>query len=134
VSPRRLRIVGLACLAVPAALLLLFAVGEMAGGDLSGAQHLPEVAAVGAIGWTAWRWPYILGMVLMLGGAVLALVFVLWLHPSGITLLGIAVVELLLFIPAIAAGACFTLAGAIERGDLGGGASDEAREGAQPSR
>ena len=66
-----------------------------------------------------------LGMVLMLGGVVLALVFVLWLHPAGITLLGIAIMELLLFIPAIAAGACFTLAGAVERGDLSGGAGGE---------
>ncbi len=73
-------------------------------------------------------------MVLMLGGAVLALVFVLWLHPAGITLLGIAVMELLFFIPAIAAGACFTLAGAVERGDFGGDAGSEASEDAQPSR
>jgi len=129
-----LRVAGLACLAVPAALLLLFAVAEMIGGDLSGAQHLPEVAVVAAIGWAGWRWPYGVGMVLMLAGAVLALAFVLWLHPAGITLIGIAVMELLLFIPSIAAGACFTLAGAVERGDLGGDAGGEASEDAQPSR
>ena len=54
-----------------------------------------------------------------------SLLFVLWLHPAGITLLGIAIMELLLFIPAIAGGACFTLAGALERGDLGGGTGIE---------
>lgn len=122
------------CLAVPAALLLVFAVAEMVGGDPSGVQHVPEVALILAIAAAAWRWPYSVGMVLMLGGAVLALVFVLWLHPAGITLLGIAVMELLLFIPAIAAGACFTLAGAVERGDFGGDAGSEASEDAQPSR
>ena len=121
----------LACLAVPTALLLLFAGGEMLGGDLSGAQHLVEVGVVAAIAAAGWRWPYQTGMVLMLAGAGLALLFVLWLHPAGITLLGIAIVELLLFIPAIAAGACFTLAGAVERGDLGG---DTRSEDAQPSR
>jgi hypothetical protein len=132
VSPRRLRLAGIACLAVPAVLFLLFAVGEIVGGDLSGVQHVPEVAAVAAIAWAAWRWPFAVGMTLMIAGAALALVFVLWLHPAGITLLGIAIMELLLFIPTIAAGACFTLAGAIERGDLGGAGG--ANEDAQPSR
>ena len=122
------------CLAVPAALLLVFAIAEVLGGDPSGVQHVPEVAVVAAIGWVAWRWPYVAGMVLMLGGAVLALVFVLWLHPAGITLLGIAVMELLLFIPSIAAGACFTIAGAVERGDLGDLRGDERSEDAPASR
>lgn len=118
-SPRGLRFAALACLTVPTALLLLFAGGEMLGGDPSGAQHLVEIAVIAAVAGVGWRWPYATGMVLMLGGVALALVFVLWLHPAGISLLGIAVVEVLLFLPAIAAGACFTLAGAVERGDMG---------------
>lgn len=124
-----MRIAGLACLGIPIAVLLLFAIGEIVGGDLSGSQHLLQLAPLLALAYAGWRWPYHAGMVLMVAGALLALAFVLFFHPEGISLTAMALVELVLFMPAIVAGAFLTLSGAIERGDFGDRDGD-----AQPSR
>ena len=113
----RFRTFGLACLVLPAAVLLLFGAGEIFEGDLSGAQHLIEIAVIAATGWAAWRWPFAVGQLLMLGGALVAVAWVLFLHPNGVTLLSVAIVELVLFMPVVIAGAFFTLSGALLRRD-----------------
>ena len=41
-EPRRLKIAAIALLAIPAAVLALFAVAETVGGDVSGLQHVPD--------------------------------------------------------------------------------------------
>ena len=49
-AARWLRIAGLIALAVPAVTLLLFGIGEVAGGDLSGAMHLVDLAVMVLLG------------------------------------------------------------------------------------
>jgi hypothetical protein len=63
---------------LPVTVLLLFAIGEMAGGDVSGAQHLPEAAALLILLIAGWRYPRVVGIVLLsMGVTVLAIWLVL---------------------------------------------------------
>jgi hypothetical protein len=69
---RWLSIAGLVPLGLQVAVLLLFGVGEMASGDLSGAGHLLPAAAAGLLGWLAWRRPLEGGGALLVVGLVSA--------------------------------------------------------------
>ena len=78
VRPARwLRIAGLIPLGLQVAILLLFGVGEMVGGDLSGAAHLAGVAAIVLLGFLAWMRPLEGGIALFVAGAVYAASFVI---------------------------------------------------------
>ena len=76
-SARWLRIAGLIPLGLQVAILLLFGVGEMTGGDLSGAAHLAEVAAIALLAILAWMRPLEGGIALFVAGAVYAASFVI---------------------------------------------------------
>ena len=106
-----LRIAALALLAIPTAILLLFAIGEVVGGDVSGLQHVPEAALLLGLMFFAWRHPLGTGIALLAIGSVLLVVWsalvllgeiggegdsrvVVWLAAGGI-----------LFLPPLAAGA-----------------------------
>ena len=71
----RLRIAALGLIAVPAAVLLLFAFGEMFGGDITGAQHIPEAAVLLVMLVAGWRRPRPTGVVLIVAASLL---FVAW--------------------------------------------------------
>lgn len=75
-TPRSLKMAASAILALPAAVLLLFAIGEMVSGDISGAQHLPEAAGLLIIAVAGWRYPRVAGVLLLCVGTMLLL---LWL-------------------------------------------------------
>ena len=113
----RFRRLGLALLAVPAVVLTLAMSLELAAGNVRGVQHLLEIAIVAAMAWAAWRRPFAVGQLLMIGGALVAVVFVLFIHPADITLIEIAIVELVVFMPIVISGAFFTVAGATQRRD-----------------
>jgi len=68
------RIAGLAVLAIPAAILLLFGIGEVAGGDLSGAMHLVELVVTVLVGVLAWMRPLEGGAALCAGGGLFGVV------------------------------------------------------------
>jgi hypothetical protein len=72
----RLKLAASALIAVPAALLLALAIGEMAGGEASGIQHVPEAAALLLLLVAAWRYPHVTGLLLVAIGVI---VFTLWL-------------------------------------------------------
>jgi hypothetical protein len=71
-----LKTIAAALIAVPAIALLALGIGEMAGGEPSGVQHLPEAAVLLALLVLAWRRPAFAGRLLVGLGGVL---FVLWL-------------------------------------------------------
>ncbi len=99
----RLKIAAIALLLVPIAILLLFAIGETAGGDWSGLQHVPEAAVLLVLLAAAWRYPYVTGLVLMAAGVALFagwLVFAL----ANLSASAIVVAALMLFAPPIVAG------------------------------
>ena len=61
----RSKIAALVLLALGVAFYLAFAVGEMAGGDVTGVQHLLPTAVLAALFWMAWRRPRRAGIVLL---------------------------------------------------------------------
>lgn len=62
---RRSRIAALVLLGFGVAFYLLFAVGETAGGDISGLQHFLPAAILAALVWVARRRPRAAGIVLL---------------------------------------------------------------------
>jgi len=78
---RRLKIAALVLLGLGVAFYLIFAVGEMAGGDITGVQHLLPAALLGALLWLGWKRPRTAGIVLLalavpLGAAYIAVLVV----------------------------------------------------------
>jgi len=72
---RTLLIAGLIFMGLQAALHLFFAIGEMAGGDMSGAGHLVPVIAIVLLGLLVWRLPLEGGVVVFLLGILVLAYF-----------------------------------------------------------
>lgn len=49
---------------------LTFAVGELAGGEISGIQHLPPAALLGVLLWLGWKRPRAAGIIVLLALAL----------------------------------------------------------------
>jgi hypothetical protein len=56
-----------------AAVLLIFAVGESVGGDLSGLSHLVPVVLIGLLMWLGWKHSLLAGILLLFVAAFNAL-------------------------------------------------------------
>ena len=97
------KVAGVGLLLIPVGLLLLLGIGEMAGGDVSGIQHLVEVAPLVCLGILAWKRPRIGGVILVGLAALLAVLYPLAMggHFPVWTLL---TNDAILFGPAIVAG------------------------------
>ena len=67
---RRLMIAGLIPLGLQVAIFLLFGLGEMASGDLSGAGHLLPVVATLVLALLSWKRPFEGGAALLVVGVV----------------------------------------------------------------
>jgi hypothetical protein len=105
--PRRwIRIAGLVLVVIPLGILLLFAIGETAGGDLYGLQHLVQAVPLAVVAFVAWRWPGVGGPLLAGISALLAVMFFV---VMGVRLSpGIAAgTALLFFAPPLVAGLLF---------------------------
>jgi peptidoglycan/LPS O-acetylase OafA/YrhL len=61
----RTKIAGLVLLGLGLAFYLMFAIGETAGGDISGVQHFLPAVILGALMYVAWRRPLAAGIVLL---------------------------------------------------------------------
>lgn len=116
-QPAALKLVALGLLALPATGLLLLAVGEVAAGDISGLQHVPEAVMLVVCMALGWRHPRETGWVLLAAGSVL-LAGGLWLNLSrdnfdqaGPTLLLWTAIFALLFAPPLLAGWLLLIAG-----------------------
>jgi len=78
---RRSKIAALVLLGLGVAFYLTFAVGEMAGGDINGLQHLPPAVILALLLWVAWRRPRRAGIALLViavpfDGAYVALLLI----------------------------------------------------------
>lgn len=78
---RRSKLAALVLLGLGVAFYLMFAVGEAAGGDTGGVQHLPPAVILGALLWLGWKRPRTAGIVLLslsvpLGAVYLAVLVV----------------------------------------------------------
>lgn len=65
---RAMKVLGLAVVALGSLFFLLMGVGEIAGGEVSGVQHLPQAALLAALVLFGRRHPYGVGVVLFLIG------------------------------------------------------------------
>lgn len=115
-TSHRLRIAACVVLAVPLAIFLLFGIGEMVGGDLSGGMHLVEALVVVLLGSLAWKRPFEAGLALSVGGVALAAVFltVLLREPPREGLINFSAF-LILVLPTLIAGVLFLSAGILAR-------------------
>lgn len=122
-SARWLRIAALVALAVPAAILVLFGVGEMVGGDLSGAAHLLELAVTALVGILAWMRPLEGGAALAAGGGLFMVVFLA--SAAGAQSAVISPAVLILAAPQIISGVLFFIAGMLGQRAATGGAGND---------
>jgi hypothetical protein len=104
---QRLKLIGLAFMAVPMTLFVVFGVAEGVGLEPGWWGHLLQLAAAVALAVGAWVRPRIGGPVLVLAGTVFSVMVLLSDREFGSKLGSVAIV----FVPLIVAGVFFTLAG-----------------------
>lgn len=94
---------------------LIFAVAEMAGGDIAGIQHLLPVAVLGALLWLGWKRPRTAGIVLLALSVPLGVAFVVGVAVEGVRPGELWVAVLIPLVPVLTA-LLFLRAGRRERG------------------
>jgi hypothetical protein len=113
-TPRTLVRIVVGMLVVPTAFFLLFGIGEMLSGDLSGAMHLPPVAFIALLMWVTYRTPFESGIGLLVIG-VFNTGYLLFANRD---LIAMSLVPIaLLGVPFLICGALAVLAALIARGD-----------------
>ena len=129
-TSRQLKIAGTVFLAIPMLILAAFAVGEMAGGDITGIQHIVQLAPLALLAWLAWKRPLWSGAVLIALALIFTGLYVIFIH--GFPLPTVILTVAFLFATPLVAGMLFVAASRQERdgapardGDgLGGAAHD----------
>jgi hypothetical protein len=96
-----LRNIGIGLLLIPLSFLLLFTFGEVFSGDISGLSHLFQAAPLVLLIVLAYKKPYIAGVILLLAGLGLGILYPL---KAPFNLQTIVIVEMVLFIPPCVAG------------------------------
>lgn len=102
------KIAGAVILLVPVVMFLIFTIGEVVGGDISGLQHLVEAGAIALVALFAWRWPALVGGFLVIIGASLSALY-LYDRYGNATVLSILLTELVFFTPMMIAGVLLLL-------------------------
>lgn len=101
-----LKKIAMGLLLIPTAILLLFTFGETFGGDLSGLSHLLQLAPLALLIFLAYKKPRIGGILLLAIGLALGVLYPL---TAPFKLQTILIVETLLFLPPVLAGALLIL-------------------------
>ena len=105
---RRTKIAALVLLGLGVAFFLMFAVGETAGGDITGVQHFPPAAILAALMYVAWKRPFAAGVILLALAVLLAAVGVPIYVVRDLPLLSLALV---LVLPSVLTGLLLVRAG-----------------------
>jgi ABC-type transport system involved in cytochrome c biogenesis permease subunit len=108
----RLKTIGLILLLVPLGFLALFAVGEVADGDVSGLSHVVQALPLVLLAVVAWRWPLPSGALMVVIGVGIVVVYAI-VASSRFGLESIVVVEMILAVPVVS-GVLFVMAGLSE--------------------
>jgi hypothetical protein len=111
-TSKRLKPVGIVLLALPILILAVFAIGEVAGGDISGLQHIIQLVPLLLLAWLAWRWPVWGGIVLTATSLIVVTLVILFL--PGLATGPFTLFRAILFLPPLVAGVLFILAGRAE--------------------
>jgi hypothetical protein len=112
-SAHWLRIAGLVPLGMQVVIFLLFGIGEMASGDLSGAGHLFQVAATVLLGMLAWMRPLEGGIALFAGAALFIVSIFASISLSASTVISPAI--MVMAAPQMVSGVLFFIAGMLAR-------------------
>jgi hypothetical protein len=113
---RVLRIVACIILGIPLAIFLLFGIGEMVGGDISGGMHLVEALIVVLVGILSWKRPFEAGIILCLSSLALTGFFLSILLPNPANEGPTNFFSLLILVlPTLIAGILFLSAGIVAR-------------------
>lgn len=116
---RLAKIAALLLTGLGAGFFLIFAVGELAGGEVSGIQHLPPAALLGALLLLGWKRPRTAGIIVLLALALpLTVAFVVGMAVEGVRPGELWVAVLIPLVPALT-GLLFLWAGRRERRQRG---------------
>jgi len=109
----QLKIAGMVFLAIPILILAGFAVGEMAGGDITGIQHVVQLTPLVLLGWLAWKRPLWGGTALIGLAVIFTGLYFLVIH--GFPLPTVILTVAFLFAAPFLAGILFVVAARQER-------------------
>ena len=109
----QLKIAGMVFLTIPMLILAAFAVGEMAGGDISGIQHVVQLVPLAVLGWLAWKWPLWGGTALIALALIFTGLYFIVIH--GFPLPTVILTVAFLFAAPFVAGILFVVAARQER-------------------
>jgi hypothetical protein len=113
---RQLKIAGSCLLAIPVTILAAFTIGEVAAGDISGLQHVAQLAPLVALAWLAWRRPVWGGAALIAGAVLFAGLYFVFMHGFSPAIVILTVV--VLFGVPLMAGMLFIAAGREEQSTI----------------
>lgn len=99
---RRPVIIAIVLLAVPIGFELLFAIGEVLGGDPSGVMHAVLAVPLLALAVAAVRWPARVGAILVVVGVAVALAYLVLVSGSSLRIGTVVIVEAVLLLPVLA--------------------------------
>ena len=91
---RRAKFAALVLLGLGVAFYLTFAIGETAGGDISGVQHFLPAALLAVLLWVGWRRPRVAGAVLLVLAVPLAAAYLAFLALRDLSLTSALIVAL----------------------------------------
>jgi hypothetical protein len=101
-------LIAVGLIAIPAGIFAFLAIGELASGDITGIQHIPEAGLMLALALVAWRYPRAAGTALIAIGVLLlgfmSLVVLPDAEPSGAEVWIWPVMAVLLFGTPVLAG------------------------------
>jgi hypothetical protein len=106
ITAKTRKFLGLMALVVPLGILALFTAGEVAGGDVSGLQHVVQALPLVALALLAWRKPRAGGVILIIVAIALAVLYA-FNAPAVVPGSTRIVFGAVLFGPAIVSGALF---------------------------
>lgn len=96
-----LKKIGLSFLLIPLCFLLLFTVGEIFSGDLSGLSHLVQAIPILLIAFLSIKKPFMAGSLLLIIGLTLGILYSL---RASFEIQTIFLVEIILFLPPVISG------------------------------
>lgn len=104
---KRIRLLALGLVAITVGILLIFAIGEVGGGDIFGLQHLLQAVPLVVVAWFAWRNPLWGGITLITVSLILAGLYVVFFNVGSLAVAG--VVLALFCVPPFLAGVLFVV-------------------------
>lgn len=105
---KKIKFAAIGILFLPIGFLLLFLIGEVFSGDLTGLGHLIQLLPLLVLAWFGYKNPYWSGVFMSLIGLTFGVIYAM---SAGFYLETILIVEAVLFLPIFVSGVLLILAG-----------------------